>query len=739
MSIIKQKILGFIGRHRLLVFSLFIAILLPIATSAAGDVKIRMISDGQKYLRNAATGKYMTANRMLGPNGEVYFCANKGLRGPDYLSRGSYGTYTSPQKMGDLPKKVLLLGYPNRQIAGFNESEQYHITQNAFWASSTNYVVNAKNTVGNLRATSYVNGKARNEQILQAVKDLYNHAVSTNIAEFNPSLTLNSAPQATLKGDIFVAGPFSVTGKNVRSANLALSATGVNNARFYNEQNQTITHIGLGQKFYISFPKLGNSLKGTANINLSGKQSYLEGLIYKPPQSNMQDMATLEVVETAANLNTAAKWELTPSGRVEILKIDAISSKPLSGATFEIYNSSGQKVYSAVTDNSGKITSSNLNAGKYTFKETVAPSGYYLNDRVGTVEIKTNGELVRASLSNQPIPDTPIQIKKVDANTKTVLRGAKIEVLNSNNVKVFSGLTDNNGIAEVGQLKAGKYTYKEVEPPAGYYHNTNTYDFTINPGDSLKVLTIENTAVKKITVCDLTSRSMVTIEETKFDSAKYSKNQDDCTSIEVCDLTTRKSTTIIKTAFDKTKHSNNWDDCTSIEVCDLTTRKPATIIKTAFDKTKHSNNWDDCTETKVCELDSKKVITIVESAFDPAKHSRNLEDCNLKIEVCELETKNIIIIDETKFDSVKHSKNLEDCIPKIEVCDLNTKQIVTIKEADFDETKYSKDHEDCLSTPAELPKTGPLETVAALIAITAVSLSITYWYKSAQAVKQIKR
>lgn len=706
MLTIKQKIIGFLSRHRLLAFSLFIALLLPVVTSAAGDVRIRMVSSGQKYLKNAATGKYMTANRMLGPSGEVYFCVNKGLRGPDYLSRGSYGHYTSPRKMPDLSKKVLLLGWPNRQIAGFNEDEQYHITQNAFWASSTQYSVNAKNTVENLRATSYVGGKARNEQILQATKNLYYQAVNTNIADFNPSLVLNAPAQAKLQGNNFVAGPFSVTGKNIKSANMTLKATGINSARFYNESQQTITNVSLGQKFYVSFPKTSNNPKGTATISLNGKQAYLEGLIYRPPSSEMQDMATLEVTEVAANLNASIKWETTTSGKIEISKIDESSKQPLAGATIEIYNAVGQKVYSATTSSTGKITSPDLPLGKYTFKETVAPSGYYLNSVAGSVEIKTDGEIARASLTNKPIPDTPIQVKKVDVNTKAALRGAKIEVYNSSKARVFAGTTGADGIADVGQLKAGKYTYKEVEAPAGYYQNTNTYEFTINPGDSLKVLTIENTPIKKITVCDLTSRKMVTIEETKFDSTKY---------------------------------SNNLDDCTSIEVCDLTTRKPATIIKTAFDKNKHSNNWDDCTETKVCELDSRKVITIVESAFDSTKHSRNLDDCNPRIEVCELETKNTITIDETKFDPAKHSKNLEDCVPKIKVCDLNTKQIVTIKEADFDETKYSKKQEDCASTPPELPKTGPLETVAALIAITVVSLSITYWYKSAQAVKQMKR
>lgn len=583
---IKQKIIKLVGRHRLLFLSLFVAFLLPLATNAAGDVQIRMVSDGERYLKNTVTGRYMTANRMLGPNGETYFCVSKGLRGPDYLvGRGDYGSFSSPSKMGEMSKKVLMLGYPNREIDGFNDTEQYHITQNAFWATTAYYDTDRApemeyNTIDNLRA---VGSKSRNKAILQAVKDLYAEAEATNVAQFNPSVSLNAPSKATLQGNNIVAGPFNVVGKNLRSASFNLSASGANNVRFYNANNQTITTVGLDENFFISWPKDGNAASGTVKVALNGTARYLEGLIYKAPSYEMQDMATLALVDNPFNLSASATWQV-----------------PV-------------------------------------------------------------------------IPDTPIQIKKIDATTKAGLRGAKIEVYNADNARIFAGTTGANGTVEVGKLKAGKYTYKEVEQPNGYYRNDKIHTFTINPGDGLKVLTIENTPIAKVTVCDLASGTIITIEETKFNATKHSKQQSDCAKLRVCDL------------------------------------------------------------------ESKKVIDIIASRNDPAKYSRNLDDCNAKIEVCELATKKTVTIDETKFDATKHSKNLEDCVPKIEVCDLNTKQIVTIREADFDSTKYSKKIADCVSTPPELPKTGPLETAAALIAITAVTLSVAYWYKSAQAVRQIKR
>ena len=66
-----------------------------------------------------------------------------------------------------------------------------------------------------------------------------------------------------------------------------------------------------------------------------------------------------------------------------------------------------------------------------------------------------------------------------------------------------------------------------------------------------------------ITVCNLQTKKVESIDEKKFDSVTYSKNVDDCKSkqIEVCDLSTFTIVTIDESAFDATKYRKDTKDC----------------------------------------------------------------------------------------------------------------------------------------------------------------------------------
>ena len=73
---------------------------------------------------------------------------------------------------------------------------------------------------------------------------------------------------------------------------------------------------------------------------------------------------------------------------------------------------------------------------------------------------------------------------------------------------------------------------------------------------------------------------------------------------------------------------------------------------------------------------------------------------------------------------------------QIQVCDLNTKKVITINEGDFDANKHSKDLTKCNVTPvapATIASTGPAETVAQLVGITALAGAISYYIRSRRA------
>ncbi|MCH3964403.1 MAG: carboxypeptidase regulatory-like domain-containing protein [Clostridium sp.] len=73
-------------------------------------------------------------------------------------------------------------------------------------------------------------------------------------------------------------------------------------------------------------------------------------------------------------------------GTVNVNKTDK-SGNPLKGAEFTLINSKGNSVKTAVTDENGLAEFTKVNPGKYTVKETKAPSGYSISDKILSVEI----------------------------------------------------------------------------------------------------------------------------------------------------------------------------------------------------------------------------------------------------------------------------------------------------------------------------------------------------------------
>ena len=260
-------------------------------------------------------------------------------------------------------------------------------------------------------------------------------------------------------------------------------------------------------------------------------------------------------------------------------------------------------------------------------------------------------------------------------------------------------------------------------------------------------VTVTRTCVqpKPIEVCRLADKKIVTIDEKDFDSAKYSKNLDDCkppVMIKVCDLTTNQVVTINEKDFNSTKYSKNLGDCAPIKVCELSSSTVITIAAHQFDSKKHSKNLDDCVKIQVCRLNDKQIVTIKKSEFDSKKYSQNLDNCR-EIKVCRLADKQVVTIVKSQFDSKKYSMNLDDCkeTPKpvmINVCRLSDKKIVSIDEKDFTTSKYSKTLDDCKEVPQppkELPHTGVVDGIASVLGLGSLVAAGGYYLASRRALR----
>lgn len=90
--------------------------------------------------------------------------------------------------------------------------------------------------------------------------------------------------------------------------------------------------------------------------------------------------------------------------------------------------------------------------------------------------------------------------------------------------------------------------------------------------------------VKNITVCELATKNIITIDEKAYDASKHSKNLADCAAkppvvgeIVVCEMATKNVVTIKENAFDSSKHTKDLSKCAEAVVTPVTpTQLPQT-------------------------------------------------------------------------------------------------------------------------------------------------------------------
>ena len=95
-------------------------------------------------------------------------------------------------------------------------------------------------------------------------------------------------------------------------------------------------------------------------------------------------------------------------GELELTKTDIADGKPLAGVGFRIKDEDGNTVIEGYTDENG-IAKFTLRYGKYTYSEFDPLEGYVANTNEYPFEIAEDGQIIKASVTNEkiPVPDIP--------------------------------------------------------------------------------------------------------------------------------------------------------------------------------------------------------------------------------------------------------------------------------------------------------------------------------------------
>lgn len=147
-------------------------------------------------------------------------------------------------------------------------------------------------------------------------------------------------------------------------------------------------------------------------------------------------------------------------GTLEFTKTDISTSEPLPNTLIEVYKADTEElIFSGYTDESGKILIKNIEYGKYYLLEKEAPDGYILNEEKMYFEIKENGEIVKANMTNEKITSV-VGIHKVDENGNPI-KGVTIGIYDLSGNLIYSDITNESGDIEF-TLEYGSYYFQEI-------------------------------------------------------------------------------------------------------------------------------------------------------------------------------------------------------------------------------------------------------------------------------------
>lgn len=108
-------------------------------------------------------------------------------------------------------------------------------------------------------------------------------------------------------------------------------------------------------------------------------------------------ISTFNVNETLPIKNVLAR------GNIKVLKVNKDGRAPLAGAEFDVFNANGKIVDHLVTGADGTAMTKVLPYGKYSLRETKAPTGFVLSKATFDTEIIANGDVPLLEITNSTI------------------------------------------------------------------------------------------------------------------------------------------------------------------------------------------------------------------------------------------------------------------------------------------------------------------------------------------------
>lgn len=485
---------------------------------------------------------YTYYNRVT-PSGAVKeipaYCVNPNDKGvPQTVGVGESIKYLADEKAAD-PKVtgIIANGYPNRGLSELGLENKYHAyyaTKMALWC----YLLSHWD-INNLKVNPNLTGLEleRAQKILVAAKDVYRRGTTwTENLSPNVSCTPDRdvAYEVTVNGRQYKQQVFTVTSKtwvcdykiNVAFTDPASVPSGTRIVDMNNNDISTLTTSATGEGYSAQFKVLypADSVAGqTGSVQLSFDLDVYQYAIfyasvvevdkYGNIQNYMVDTDPTRKMNLSAYSNYGDEPEVEMDTGLQIVKYEAGTTIPLSGAMFEVVGPDGATVGTFTTNSSGKIRIPLTLTGNYTVYERVAPDFYLLSEEPAQNVQVVYGEVAEVVFENEPYGN--LRIEKT-SNTGMNLPGALITITHIESGQRYTGETNSAGVAVFREIQPGAYRIEETAAPAGWLLDDTIYTTTVIAGETT-TFHLVNEELPGLRIIKYDRKNMVAMPDVTFE------------------------------------------------------------------------------------------------------------------------------------------------------------------------------------------------------------------------------
>lgn len=294
---------------------------------------------------------------------------------------------------------------------------------------------------------------------------------------------------------------------------LSLDKT-VNGIRFQHTQGENTMTITVDANCTTESYRVSDSTMESWGCIKEGTQNYDTTLFFDFPTGVQDQIYSLHYDDPVP---MALSLKINIYGNLEIGKKDN-KGNYVPNTSFKLsYNSDmSNPIGTYTTGSNGKVTVKQLKPGTVYVQEVSVPNHLVLDSSIESVTVKTADTVSFTDTNNWK--QGYIRVTKKDAETGKVVKkaGTVFDIYTSNNQKVTSITTNENGIATSGLLDYNTYYVKESKAP-------DKYTIKVEVSDNVGV--VENGKTYEITISNTRVKGTVSISKEDTKTGKQAQGE----------------------------------------------------------------------------------------------------------------------------------------------------------------------------------------------------------------------